>query len=91
MYHIQNYQCYILVLYLTQNFPDVMGLIDKMTTEHKAELVQVGKKRDVCVCYYFSSMQVITMSCGMCFLKVTNKFIQNAQSYSEDNYEFQHN
>ncbi|XP_071793818.1 uncharacterized protein [Asterias amurensis] len=35
--------------FLSEDFPDPMGLLDKMTTEHKAQLKQIGRKRDVTV------------------------------------------
>ncbi|XP_071793819.1 uncharacterized protein [Asterias amurensis] len=35
--------------FLTEDFPDLMGLLDKMTAEHKAELIQIGRKHDVSI------------------------------------------
>ncbi len=43
--------------FLSEDFPDVMGLIDKMTMEHKAELIQIGRKRDVRVCSCIISLE----------------------------------
>ncbi|XP_071793811.1 protein mono-ADP-ribosyltransferase PARP14-like isoform X2 [Asterias amurensis] len=35
--------------FLSEDFPDPMGLLDKMTAEHKAELIRIGRKHDVTV------------------------------------------